>query len=247
MARRRLEATSNAGSDWRMWGGFKIEPAGYRSDLVHLHRPQGWSIPRGRLIRDAAGNLYGTATQSGRTGRSCFQVGCGVVFMLNPAGQETILHTFTGPPDGQTPMGSLVQYALGMLYGTTDKLAPKAAPIQIGIRMRYCLQTRPDWPRDYFVLLYPGSRWRKPSIWAAPGCCWEFVRHHHQRKRQLVLSAWQYHWMWGRLQSGPKWQQDCPVYLPRRCGRCGPLLPAWFLATRSQRLIAPVTTRSSCT
>jgi uncharacterized repeat protein (TIGR03803 family) len=71
------------------------------------------------LIRDAAGNLYGTASQGGKTRRSCLLAGCGVVFKLNPAGQETILHTFTGPPDGETPMGSLVQDAAGNLYGIT--------------------------------------------------------------------------------------------------------------------------------
>jgi uncharacterized repeat protein (TIGR03803 family) len=121
-----LYGTAETGGDLKcgvQTGGcgvvFKLSPQGTETVLYTFTGRGDGAYPAGGLIRDAAGNLYGTATQGGRTGRSCFQVGCGVVFMLNPAGQETILHTFTGPPDGQTPMGSLVQDAAGNLYGTT--------------------------------------------------------------------------------------------------------------------------------
>jgi uncharacterized repeat protein (TIGR03803 family) len=44
------------------------------------------------MIRDAAGNLYGTTT-SGGTGVCA---GCGVVFKLDTTGTETALYSFTG-------------------------------------------------------------------------------------------------------------------------------------------------------
>jgi hypothetical protein len=44
-------------------------------------------------------------------------LGCGVVFKLDPAGNETVLHTFTGGADGAFP-GALTLDASGTLYGT---------------------------------------------------------------------------------------------------------------------------------
>jgi len=64
------------------------------------------------LIRDSAGNLYGTA-QGGGSGNF------GVVFMLSPAGQETVLYNFLGGPDGQNPTTGVIRDAAGNLFGTT--------------------------------------------------------------------------------------------------------------------------------
>jgi hypothetical protein len=72
--------------------------------------------PGGGLIRDGEGNLYGIASAAGDL--SCF---CGVVFKLDRMGNETVLHTFTGPPDGGESFSnaSLVRDDEGNLYGTT--------------------------------------------------------------------------------------------------------------------------------
>jgi uncharacterized repeat protein (TIGR03803 family) len=70
--------------------------------------------PYAPLVRDAAGNLYGT-TQYGGT------AGLGVVFKLSPIGTETVLHSFTGGgSDGALPYGGLFRDAAGNLYGTTE-------------------------------------------------------------------------------------------------------------------------------
>ncbi len=69
--------------------------------------------PSAGLIRDAAGNFYGTAAGGGG---GC---GCGVVFKLSPLGAETTLYTFTGGNDGSDPATKLVADAAGNLYGTT--------------------------------------------------------------------------------------------------------------------------------
>jgi len=85
--------------------------------LLHSFRntPDG-ANPQAGLIRDAAGNLYGT-TFDGGTGHSC-SYGCGVVFKVAKAGKETVLYTFSGS-DGALPMASLVRDKSGNLYGTT--------------------------------------------------------------------------------------------------------------------------------
>lgn len=69
--------------------------------------------PRGELIRDAGGNLYGT-TENGGT------YGYGTVFKVS-AGTSTIttLATFDGTQSGSNPQAGLVTDANGNLYGTT--------------------------------------------------------------------------------------------------------------------------------
>jgi len=71
----------------------------------------------GPMVRNAAGNLYGTTIQGG-TSRNCNGASCGVVFMLDPSGRETVLHSFTGDADGAAPLAGLVMDAGGALYGT---------------------------------------------------------------------------------------------------------------------------------
>jgi uncharacterized repeat protein (TIGR03803 family) len=69
--------------------------------------------PYAGLVRDAAGNLYGTAISSGA-------FGWGVVFKLRTHGAETVLHSFgDGSTDGRTPYAGLVRDKAGNLYGTT--------------------------------------------------------------------------------------------------------------------------------
>jgi len=67
--------------------------------------------PQGGLVRDKAGNLYGTTASGGASGN-------GVVFKLDTTGTETVLHSFTGP-DGTLPYAGLVGDKAGNLYGTT--------------------------------------------------------------------------------------------------------------------------------
>jgi uncharacterized repeat protein (TIGR03803 family) len=80
------------------------------------------AAPESQLVRDSAGNFYGTAVNGGDAkcpyGTNGFS-GCGVVFKLDSQGKETVLHAFKGP-DGFTPWGGLLLNAsTNTLYGTT--------------------------------------------------------------------------------------------------------------------------------
>ena len=82
--------------------------------------PTGVNYPWGRVIFDAAGNLYGTTVQGGTGG--CGSPGCGAVYKLSPNGGgwvETTIYSFTGQGDGATPYDTLAMDGAANLYGTT--------------------------------------------------------------------------------------------------------------------------------
>jgi uncharacterized repeat protein (TIGR03803 family) len=91
-----------------------------------LHRftgPPDGAVPYAGLVRDSAGNLYGT-TIGGGTGTACapgpITTGCGTVFKVDKAGKETVLYNFTGTNgDGGQPASVLVLDGTGNIYGTT--------------------------------------------------------------------------------------------------------------------------------
>jgi len=84
--------------------------------LHTFHGPNG-NGPAGVLIRDSAGNIYGT-TEAGGTGK-CGDYGCGTAFKLNMYGKQVWLHSFD-ISDGEEPSAGLLRDATGNLYGTTD-------------------------------------------------------------------------------------------------------------------------------
>jgi uncharacterized repeat protein (TIGR03803 family) len=67
----------------------------------------------GGLVRDAAGNLYGTTSFGG-----AYQY-FGTVFKVNKAGRQKVLYSFTGGADGGQPNASVILDSAGNLYGTT--------------------------------------------------------------------------------------------------------------------------------
>jgi hypothetical protein len=81
------------------------------------------SAPEAGLTWDSAGNLYGTARSGGQTGPNCGNnYGCGAVFKLTPAGSGwtfSMIYSFAGGLDGDTPVGRVVFGSDGNLYGTT--------------------------------------------------------------------------------------------------------------------------------
>jgi uncharacterized repeat protein (TIGR03803 family) len=61
-------------------------------------------------------DLYGT-TFNGGDMSACGGVGCGVVYKVDAAGKETVLHAFTGSADGANPYWGLTADSKGNLYG----------------------------------------------------------------------------------------------------------------------------------
>ena len=90
-----------------------LAPAQTFTTLYTFQGPPDGSDPHGKLIRDPAGNLYGT-TVSG--GKFCNNVGCGTAFKIDPIGREAVLHSFRRL-DGVAPDSALVVDPSGNLYG----------------------------------------------------------------------------------------------------------------------------------
>jgi uncharacterized repeat protein (TIGR03803 family) len=77
-----------------------------------LHNFTGGDDPVGGVIRDSAGNLYGTSRLGGE--------GYGAVYQLDSAGNYTVLYNFTGGADGGYPSAGVIQDSAGNLYGVTS-------------------------------------------------------------------------------------------------------------------------------
>jgi uncharacterized repeat protein (TIGR03803 family) len=92
---------------------FKVDAFGKETVLYSFTGTGGdGTLPWGRVVRDSAGNLYGTTINGGT-------YGSGIVFKVDPTGKETVLYTFTGADDGAYPYAGLIRDAKGNLYGTT--------------------------------------------------------------------------------------------------------------------------------
>lgn len=144
---------------------FKLTPSGSGYTQTVLYSFKGGSDgagPRGTLMADNAGALYGTTYYGGRgtcSDPSGFS-GCGTAFKLTPSGTgytESVLHSFQGgTKDGAYPRSALVAGKSGALYGATMrggigggggsgtvfKLMPKGAGYRE--RVLYFFQGSPD-------------------------------------------------------------------------------------------------------
>ena len=90
-----------------------------------LHRFTGGADggrPYSGVVFDGAGNLYGTTAQGGQQSGVCAETGCGVVYELTPSGgswTQTVIYTFSGGSDGDSPFAGLIFDTAGNLYGAT--------------------------------------------------------------------------------------------------------------------------------
>ncbi len=92
---------------------FKVDTSGTEAVLHSFTGGKDGEYPVAELIRDTAGNLYGTTSGGGAHG-------LGTVFKLDTAGTETVLYSFAGgTTDGCDPYAGLLQDKVGNLYGTT--------------------------------------------------------------------------------------------------------------------------------
>ncbi len=102
----RVKPPATAGGSWR-------------GETLYAFTQAGGTRPFGKPLLDPmTSEFYGTALNDGAKG-------LGTVYKLVPpavvggAWTETVLHSFTGTPDGGDPFSSLIKDANGVLYGTT--------------------------------------------------------------------------------------------------------------------------------
>jgi uncharacterized repeat protein (TIGR03803 family) len=109
-----LYGTTTNGGAYRRGTAFAISRSGQENVLYSFTGTNGdGANPFAGLIRDAAGNLYGTTEYGGASG-------IGTIFAVSRSGQEKIVHSFPGSEfDGTYPVVGLIQDAAGNFYGTT--------------------------------------------------------------------------------------------------------------------------------
>jgi len=106
-----LYGTTTFGGAYGMGTVYKLTPNGSESILYSFGAASDAAGPSNGLVLGNDGNLYGTSSSGGSTGK-------GTVFKLTLAGQETVLHSF-GSGDGASPESELTLARDGSFYGTT--------------------------------------------------------------------------------------------------------------------------------
>jgi len=91
---------------------FKISLSGKFKSIYSFAGGNDGCEPGRSVIRDAAGNVYGTTEAGG-------PLNLGTVFKVDITGHESVLYAFTGESDGAFPDNDLVRDKNGNLYGTT--------------------------------------------------------------------------------------------------------------------------------
>lgn len=94
---------------------FKLTQAGVETVLHSFSNSRrDGGFPFSGVVRDTAGNLYGTTYDGGGHGD-------GTIFKVTAAGSETVLHSFSGgPSDGSNPASGVILNTAGDLLGTTS-------------------------------------------------------------------------------------------------------------------------------
>ena len=115
----RLYGTTTGGGSTQNGVVFQLAKSGSKWTETVLRTFVDGRDSRAGLIFDPLGRLYGTTTGGGFDG-------IGTVFKLKEPGtgrgqwRLDLLHTFTGPPDGDFPTAPLVLSEAGALYGSTQ-------------------------------------------------------------------------------------------------------------------------------
>jgi uncharacterized repeat protein (TIGR03803 family) len=109
-----LYGTTVNGGAFGLGTVYKVDKSGNETVLHSFSSAAGGAVgPEAGVVRDAAGNLYGTTLFGGT-------YGLGTVYKLDKSGNETVLHSFSGVgSDGAYAYAGLVRDGKGGLYSTT--------------------------------------------------------------------------------------------------------------------------------
>lgn len=87
---------------------YKVSHSGHQTVLYTFLGGADGGFPSSGLIRDSAGNLYGTTSYGGA-------FGYGAVYKVDSSSNETVLYSFTGTTDGGLPYGGVIRDSAGNL------------------------------------------------------------------------------------------------------------------------------------
>jgi len=112
-----LYGTTEVGGPSGVGTVFQLSKSGKETVLYSFTGGSDGCYPTGGLLRDKAGNFYGTASECGGTGKY------GTVFKLSKNRQFTVLHGFAGgSSDGRFPQFTTVLMdKAGNIYGVTEQ------------------------------------------------------------------------------------------------------------------------------
>jgi uncharacterized repeat protein (TIGR03803 family) len=102
---------------------FELDAAGNFSVLYAFLGGVFAGFPFAGVVRDAAGNLYGTVSAAAE-GCPGTHGACGVVYRIDTLGDESVLYSFTGSGDGANPWSPVALDETGHIYGTAVGLLP---------------------------------------------------------------------------------------------------------------------------
>jgi len=114
-----LYGTASGGGSANAGVVYKLDTTGHQTVLYSFTGEADGGDPEARVIRDSAGNLYGTTYHGGNLS-ACTGLGCGVVYKVDATGHETVLYSFTGEADGGNPEAGVIRDSAGNLYGTAS-------------------------------------------------------------------------------------------------------------------------------
>jgi uncharacterized repeat protein (TIGR03803 family) len=109
-----LYGTTNGGGAFNYGTVFELDSTGNETVLYSFTGLLDGASPYAGVVRDGAGNLYGTTGEGGAFSH-------GTVYRLDSSGVETVLHSFNGGTDGAYPSAGLTLDAAGNLYGTANE------------------------------------------------------------------------------------------------------------------------------
>ena len=147
-----LYGTTRYGGAMGLSTVYKLDTSGHETALYSFKGGTDGYGPMSGLVLDPAGNLYGTMATA--NGCNC----SGIVYKVDPSGNQTILYSFTDAVHGGFPSGGLIIDAAGNLYGT----ASFGGIIRFSSLLAWFIKSRPEWPGDRVIYVQRRRGRRRP-------------------------------------------------------------------------------------